>query len=52
MYKTGGGIAKTFKKIEFYENIVELLGISAVGLDSCFDSDIIGMCKYFMNLKL
>ncbi|XP_029342317.1 uncharacterized protein LOC115033611 [Acyrthosiphon pisum] len=41
MHKTGGGVAKTFKKIEFYDNIVELLGISAVGLDSCFDSDIV-----------
>jgi len=48
IYKTGGGSVKTFKNIYNFENIVELLGISAVGLDNNFDSDrIIGKFKYF-----
>jgi len=37
-----GGVVKTFKIIDYYDNILELLGVSATGLDSHFDSDIVG----------
>ncbi|XP_050062463.1 uncharacterized protein LOC126552028 [Aphis gossypii] len=41
MYKTGGGVVKTFKKIEYFDSIIELLGVSATGLASNFDSDVV-----------
>lgn len=48
IYRTGSGSVKTFKNIDNFENIVELLDISAVGLDNNFDSDrIIGKFNYF-----
>lgn len=52
IYKTGGGFVKTFEKIEFYEDIEDLLGISAIGLDSCFDFDIVGICKSSYEFKI
>lgn len=45
IYKTGGGTVKKFKPIFHYEQIVELLGVSACGLDCDFDSDVIGRFK-------
>lgn len=47
MYKTGGGVVKTFKKIEYFDSIIELLGVSATGLASNFDSDVVGKCNLF-----
>jgi len=48
MYMTGGGTAKQFKPMKYYKEIVELLGVSAIGLDSGFDSD--NISKF--NLKI
>lgn len=47
IYKTGGGVVKTFKKIEYFDSIIELLGISATGLASNFDSDVVGKYNLF-----
>ncbi|KAE9542382.1 hypothetical protein AGLY_003509, partial [Aphis glycines] len=41
IYKTGGNVVKTFKKIEYFDRIIELLGVSATGLASNFDSDVV-----------
>ncbi|XP_060859075.1 uncharacterized protein LOC132936855 [Metopolophium dirhodum] len=43
IYITGRGVVKTFKNIDYYDNILELLGVSSTGLASDFDSDIVDL---------
>lgn len=50
MYKTGGGIPIKIKPILNYEQIVGLLGVSAIGLDTNFDFDF--KSKFRLKIKI